>query len=51
MNNSRGQSLNDHSAGSEFSRHWLLVLVCAIGIGIGVSALPFYRLCTTVIPN
>lgn len=42
MNNSRGQSLNDHSAGSEFSRHWLLVLVCAIGIGIGVSALPFY---------
>ncbi|MEK9911805.1 MAG: MFS transporter, partial [Candidatus Puniceispirillum sp.] len=26
----------------EFSRHWLLVLVCAVGIGVGVSALPFY---------
>ena len=42
MNNSRSQALNDHSTGSEFSRHWLLVLVCAVGIGIGVSALPFY---------
>jgi len=32
----------DQNIGSEFSRHWLLVLVCAIGIGVGVSALPFY---------
>ena len=34
--------LGDQNIGSEFSRHWLLVLVCAIGIGVGVSALPFY---------
>jgi MFS family permease len=32
----------DQNIGSEFSRHWLLVLVCAVGIGVGVSALPFY---------
>jgi MFS family permease len=32
----------DENIGNEFSRHWLLVLVCAIGIGVGVSALPFY---------
>ena len=34
--------LGDQNIGSEFSRHWLLVLVCAVGIGVGVSALPFY---------
>jgi len=27
---------------NEFAKHWLLVLVCALGIGIGVSSLPFY---------
>ena len=32
----------DHRSGSELSQHWLLVLVCAVGIGVGVSALPFY---------
>ena len=32
----------DQNIGSEFSRHWLLVLVSAIGIGVGVTALPFY---------
>ena len=42
MNNQTSQTLNDHSTGSEFSRHWLLVLVCAVGIGVGVSALTFY---------
>ena len=40
MNNPNSQTLNDHGTGSEFSRHWLLV--CAVGIGVGVSALPFY---------
>jgi MFS family permease len=34
--------LGDQNIGSELSRHWLLVLVCAVGIGVGVSALPFY---------
>ena len=34
--------LADQNIRSEFSRHWLLVLVCAVGIGVGVSALPFY---------
>ena len=42
MNNQNSQALNDHSTGNEFSRHWLLVVVCAVGIGVGVSALPFY---------
>ena len=42
MNNPNSQTLNDHGTGSEFSRHWLLVLVCAVGIGVGVSSLPFY---------
>jgi len=27
---------------NEFARHWPLVVACAIGIGIGVSSLPFY---------
>ncbi|MFK7841500.1 MAG: MFS transporter [Sphingorhabdus sp.] len=27
---------------TEFARHWPLVMACAIGIGIGVSSLPFY---------
>jgi MFS family permease len=34
--------LADQNIRSEFSRHWLLVVVCAVGIGVGVSALPFY---------
>lgn len=34
--------MSKKKAGSEFSRHWLLVLVCAVGIGVGVSSLPFY---------
>ncbi|MEP0203636.1 MAG: MFS transporter [Halioglobus sp.] len=42
MNSRESQKLVDQNAGSEFSRHWLLVLVCAAGIGVGVSALPFY---------
>jgi MFS family permease len=33
---------NQKKLNSEFSRHWLLVLVCAVGIGVGVSSLPFY---------
>ena len=40
--NQQNQIINDHNTGGEFSRHWLLVLVCAAGIGVGVSALPFY---------
>jgi MFS family permease len=36
------QNMIDHRSGSELSQHWLLVLVCAVGIGVGVSALPFY---------
>ncbi|MEP1470184.1 MAG: MFS transporter [Halieaceae bacterium] len=42
MNSREHQKHVDQNAGSEFSRHWLLVLVCAAGIGVGVSALPFY---------
>ena len=42
MNNQESQNINDQNTGSEFSRHWLLVLVCAVGIGVGVSSLPFY---------
>ena len=42
MDNPNNHELNHPSTGSEFSRHWLLVLVCAVGIGVGVSALPFY---------
>ena len=34
--------MSNKKTGSEFSRHWLLVLVCAVGIGVGVSSLPFY---------
>ena len=42
MSNQESQNINDQNTGSEFSRHWLLVLVCAVGIGVGVSSLPFY---------
>ena len=42
MSNQQHQTIEDHGSGSEFSRHWLLVLVCAAGIGVGVSSLPFY---------
>jgi MFS family permease len=42
MNNQESLKINDENSGGEFSRHWLLVLVCATGIGVGVSALPFY---------
>ena len=42
MSNRGINKLDDQNIGSEFSRHWLLVLVCAVGIGVGVSALPFY---------
>jgi hypothetical protein len=42
MDNQNNHELNHPSTGSEFSRHCLLVLVCAVGIGVGVSALPFY---------
>ena len=42
MSNQGINKVADQNIGSEFSRHWLLVLVCAIGIGVGVSALPFY---------
>ena len=34
--------MSNQKTGSEFSRHWLLVLVCAVGIGVCVSSLPFY---------
>ncbi|EEB80449.1 MAG: MFS transporter [Halioglobus sp.] len=42
MSSRESQEINDQNTGSEFSHHWLLVLVCAVGIGVGVSALPFY---------
>ena len=42
MSNQESLKINDENSGGEFSRHWLLVLVCAAGIGVGVSALPFY---------
>jgi predicted MFS family arabinose efflux permease len=42
MSNQGINKLADQNIGSEFSRHWLLVVVCAVGIGVGVSALPFY---------
>lgn len=42
MNNQKNQTISDQPTNGEFSRHWLLVLVCAVGIGVGVSALPFY---------
>ena len=42
MNNQDINKAPNPNIGSEFSRHWLLVLVCAVGIGVGVSALPFY---------
>ena len=42
MSNQESQNINDQNTGGEFSRHWLLVLVCAAGIGVGVSSLPFY---------
>jgi MFS family permease len=42
MSNQGINKVADENIGNEFSRHWLLVLVCAIGIGVGVSALPFY---------
>ena len=42
MSNQESLKINNENSGGEFSRHWLLVLVCAAGIGVGVSALPFY---------
>lgn len=42
MSNQGLNKVADQDIESEFSRHWLLVLVCAVGIGVGVSALPFY---------
>ena len=42
MNHQNGHEPNQTTIVSEFARHWLLVLVCAVGIGVGVSALPFY---------
>ena len=42
MSSRESQEIKDRNTGSEFSHHWLLVLVCAVGIGVGVSALPFY---------
>ena len=42
MSNQETLNINDQNTGGEFARHWLLVLVCAAGIGVGVSALPFY---------
>ena len=42
MSNQENLQVNNQSTGGEFSRHWLLVLVCAAGIGVGVSSLPFY---------
>jgi len=42
MSSRESQEIIDQNTGSEFSHHWLLVLVCAVGIGVGVSALPFY---------
>ena len=42
MNHQNDHEPNQTTTGSEFSRHWLLVLVCAVGIGVGVSSLPFY---------
>ena len=42
MNTPEDSHVVDQFRGSELSRHWLLVLVCAVGIGVGVSALPFY---------
>ena len=42
MINQTEQKMSGDSRGGEFSQHWLLVLVCAVGIGVGVSALPFY---------
>lgn len=42
MNEQNNQTIDNKNRSGEFSRHWLLVLVCAVGIGIGVSSLPFY---------
>jgi MFS family permease len=42
MSEKNSQINDDQNTNGEFSRHWLLVLVCAVGIGIGVSSLPFY---------
>jgi len=42
VDNQNSHEFNHPPTNSEFSRHWLLVLVCAVGIGVGVSALPFY---------
>jgi MFS family permease len=42
MSSHEDSGAEEQFRGSEFSRHWLLVLVCAVGIGVGVSALPFY---------
>ena len=35
MSNQESRTINDENSGGEFSRHWLLVLVCAAGIGVG----------------
>ncbi|MDA7718027.1 MFS transporter [Pseudomonadales bacterium] len=42
MSIQESEKVGDQKPAGEFSRHWLLVLVCAAGIGVGVSALPFY---------
>ena len=42
MSKQGNEEINDQNTGGEFSRHWVLVLVCAVGIGVGVSSLPFY---------
>jgi MFS family permease len=42
MSEKNSQINDDQNTNGEFSRHWLLVLVCAVGIGVGVSSLPFY---------
>ena len=35
MSNQETLNINDQNTGGEFARHWLLVLVCAAGIGVG----------------
>ena len=35
MSNQENQNAGAPNTDGEFSRHWLLVLVCAIGIGVG----------------
>lgn len=47
---SQTQAVADSSADSEFSQAWAVVMAAAIGVGLGLSPLPFYTIDVMVGP-